>query len=208
MFDKHTKPIIWMIVGIVTLPTIIWMIVAMFGIIAGLAHWRVTHHESPTVFNVVCRFGSMDGSVLFWEDGPLVNPILRRTGSHLTHAAIILNGYIYEAVPPRVHKVLLADYLKEMKAKHEKLPRFKYFVINPKEPYTETEIGWMIFYAESQLGRPYAIRGWNRRETRGIFCSALVSDILEYGGRIKSGGIYESPGSLYKKLLPIYERAQ
>ena len=55
-----------------------------------------------------------DGSVIFWQGGLLVKPILKHTDSDLTHAAIVLyNGkepFVYEAVPPRVHKVPLAEY--------------------------------------------------------------------------------------------------
>ena len=53
-----------------------------------------------------------DGSVLFWQDSLLVKPILKRTNSHLTHAAVILNDYVYEACPPRVHKVPILAYMR------------------------------------------------------------------------------------------------
>ena len=78
-----------------------------------------TPPSSPTI-NVVLKVQQFkDGSVLFWKDGFLINPILKNTGSHLTHAALILDGYVYEAVPPCVHKVPLAKYLKEMKDKSQ-----------------------------------------------------------------------------------------
>jgi hypothetical protein len=153
------------------------------------------------------------GSVLFWQDGLLINPILKHTNSHLTHAAILLNGYVIEAVPPRVRKVLLADYIKEMEAKSNEpaMQRrgFKWFIVRPVFPYYDEEIQAMTVYAETQLGRPYQLRGWWKgREVRGIFCSQLVGDVLERGGRIKSGSIHESPGSLAKKLEPTYEVQQ
>jgi hypothetical protein len=146
--------------------------------------------------------GVKDGSVLFWQDGVLIKPILKRTGSHLTHAAVILNGYVYEAVPPRVHKVPLADYLKEMEGKKKR--GFTYFIVSPKTPYTKDQVTAMVSYAESQLGRRYVLRGYNKRLTRGIFCSQLVSDILGKGGQIESDSFRESPGSLFEKLKPIY----
>ena len=163
----------------------------------------------PTV-NIIIRAGPKDGSLLFWKDGLLVNPILKHTGSHLTHAAIILNGYVYEAVPPRVHKVSLAEYIKEMEAKKLEPAMqkrgFTYLIIQPKTPFTTSEQALMLKYADSQLGRPYMLRGWWKgHEVRGIFCSQLVSDILAKGGRIKSDSIHESPGSLYGKIKDTYQ---
>ena len=152
----------------------------------------------------------MNGSVLFWQDGILVKPIKKHTGSNITHAAIILDGYVYEACPPRVHRALLKDYLKEMDEKSLKpsMQRrgFKWFIIQPIRPYTDNQLSDMIKYANSQLGRPYQLRGWWKgHEVRGIFCSQLVSNILSRSGRIKSGGVHESPGSLYLKLKPLYK---
>lgn len=150
-----------------------------------------------------------DGSVLFWQDGRLVRPIKRQTGSTITHAAILLNGYIYEAVPPRVRKMPLNQYIEKMKVKKQKpgMQRrgFTWFIMQPKVPYTLIEIQSMTRYAESQIGRPYSLRGWNKRETRGVFCSQLASNILEKGNRIKSDRFRESPGSLHKKLKDIYQ---
>jgi hypothetical protein len=154
-----------------------------------------------------------DGSVLFWVDGILVKPILKHTGSHITHAAVILNGYVYEAVPPCVRKIPLADYIKEMEAKKLKpaMQRrgFTYFIMQPKTPYTQTEIAAMVKHAESQLGRPYMLRGWWKgHEVRGIFCSNLIADIVATSRRITSAGVHESPGSLYAKLQPLYTEQQ
>lgn len=137
-----------------------------------------------------------DGSVLFWEDGFGQRIIERKTGSYLTHAAVVLGGYVYEAVPPCVQKVPYAEYVANCK--------HKWFVIVPKTPYTDAQVKLMVAHAESQLGRPYMLRGWNKRLTRGIFCSQLVSDVLGHGGKIKSDSFRESPGSLYRKLKTIY----
>ena len=144
-----------------------------------------------------------DGCVLFWQEGLLVKPIVKHTGSNLTHAAILLDGYVYEAVPPCVHKVLLKDYVKEMQAKKRK--DFKWFIMEPNKPYTPDELTRMRLNLDSQLGRPYMLRGWWKgHEVRGIFCSQLVGNALAATGRIKSGNFRESPGSLYEKILPQY----
>lgn len=161
-----------------------------------------------------CPRAAQDGSVLFWDSGILVRPIYRNTGSTLTHAAIILyiggEPWIYEAVPPRVHRVPLNVYLKEMRDKEARPAmqrrEFSWFIMQPRVAYTTTELLAMKRYANSELGRPYMMRGWWKGHVvRGIFCSQLVADIIEQSGRITSDNIKESPGSLYAKLTPLYQ---
>ena len=152
-----------------------------------------------------------DGSVVFWEGGLLVKPIFNHTGSDITHAAIILyNGrepFVYEAVPPCVHKMPLAEYRQEMAEKvHGRRP-FTWFTMQPTVRYTTGQLTAMKKHAESQLGRPYMLRGWWKgHEVRGIFCSQFVGNVLDKSGRIEAGGVHESPGSLHDKLLPSYEK--
>jgi len=154
-----------------------------------------------------------DGSVIFWRGGLLVKPILKHTDSDITHAAIVLyNGqepFVYEAVPPRVHKVPLTEYRRLMEEKVRKARRpMTWFVIQPVDRYTLGQLAAMKAHAESQLGRPYMLRGWWKgHEVRGIFCSQLVGDIIARTGLIAAGGIHESPGSLHDKLRPFYENA-
>jgi len=148
--------------------------------------------------------------VFFWQGGLLVHPILNRTDSDLTHAAIVLyNGndpFVYEAVPPRVHKVSLAEYRLQMDEKVRESRRpMTWFGMQPMDRYTANQLAAMKAHAESQLGRPYMLRGWWKgHEVRGIFCSDLVGDIIEKSGKIESGHIRESPASLHDKLLPFY----
>ena len=146
-----------------------------------------------------------DGSVIFWDGGFLVNPIERRTGSRLTHSAVVLNGMVYEAVPPCVHRVPFADYMEELKVKSQKRSDFSFFILSPKKPYTNEQVLKMVLYGDSQLGRLYMLRGYGKRVTRGVFCSQLVANVLERGGQIRSADFWESPGSLHKKLKPIYQ---
>jgi hypothetical protein len=163
---------------------------------------QIRSHGRPQQFET----GVQDGSVIFWKDGLLVKPISRHTGSDITHAAIVLDGYVYEAVPPCVRKVTLEQYVKEMNAKAKKSRRgFTWIIVQPKEPYTTAKVSAMRKYAEAQLGRPYMLRGWWKgHEVRGIFCSQYVANTLENGSRIKSDSVHESPGSLYKKLEGLY----
>jgi len=167
------------------------------------------HEPTPPPYDAALR----DGSVIFWRGGLLVKPILKHTDSDITHAAIVLyNGrepFVYEAVPPRVHKVPLTEYrrLMEKKVRNARRP-MTWFVIQPVDRYTLGQLAAMKAHAESQLGRPYMLRGWWKgHEVRGIFCSQLVGDIIARTGLIAAGGIHESPGSLHEKLLPSYENA-
>lgn len=149
--------------------------------------------------------GMQNGCLIFWKGGTLAGPIIRRTNSDITHAAILLNGFVYEAVPPRVHKVPLATYINQINAKigHK---NFSWFMVAPKKPYSKAELDKMVEYAERQLGRPYQLRGWWKgHEVRGLFCSQYVGNILEKSDRIKSGGVRESPGTLYKKIKDTYQ---
>jgi hypothetical protein len=154
--------------------------------------------------------GLRDGSVLFWKGGPLARPVLKRTGSDISHAAIILYEgsvpYLYEAVPPCVRRVRIDQYEREMQTKAASSRRpFTWFIMEPKEPYTLAQLDAMKRHADSQIGRRYMLRGWLRGvEARGIFCSEFVSDTVAKSGKIESGGVHESPGGLYNKLLPFY----
>ena len=158
-----------------------------------------------------------DGSVLFWVNGLFKRPIYRDTGSELTHVAVIfyVDGvpYLYEASPPNVSRVPLAAYLKKLEVRQQKRAfqkrGFTWFVMHPRTLYSVDEVEAMKQHADSQLGRRYMIRGWYLgRESRGIFCSHLVANILEQSGRIVSDGYQESPGSLYKKLALLYQEDQ
>jgi hypothetical protein len=199
----------------------------------------------PTIPVLPILVDRESGSVIFWHDTFGVKIIDRHTGSTITHAAIVLNGYVYEAVPPCVHKVRLDEYLKQMAGgtwneaefirvddatlladynrhgqrwnqgdidqdgfhivmhpvKHKATP---YFITVPKKPFTRDQIAAMVKYAESQLGRLYGLRGFDKRETLRIFCSELVGNTIEQSGLIKSANFHESPGSLKKKLEPFY----
>ena len=158
--------------------------------------------------------GLRDGSVIFWRGGLLVKPILKHTDSDITHAAVVLyqgkEPWVYEAVPPRVHKVPMDEYRQRMEEKlHESRWPMAWFIMQPVVRYTANQRTDMKRHAESQLGRPYMLRGWWKgHEVRGIFCSQLVGDVLAKSRMFEAGGIHESPSSLYEKLLPLYEAGE
>lgn len=155
--------------------------------------------------------GLRDGSVVFWRGGLLVKPIVKHTDSDITHAAIVLyrgrEPFVYEAVPPRVHKVAMNEYREHMEEKVDESRRpMIWFIMQPIIPFTPDQLAAMKRHADSELGRPYMLRGWWKgHEVRGIFCSQLVGDVLAKSRMFEAGGIHESPGSLHEKLLPLYE---
>jgi hypothetical protein len=145
--------------------------------------------------------------VIFLRGGLLVKPIFHYTDSTLTHAAIVLyhgrDPWVYEATPPYVRRMPLADYIHLLEEKsHERFERKRnmtWFIVQPRVRYGSLELAAMRNHAESQLGRPYMLRGWWKgREVAGIFCSQYVGDIIERSGRITSAHFRESPGSLYR----------
>lgn len=154
-----------------------------------------------------------DGSVILWENGILRRPIYENTGSDLTHAAIVLyiglEPWVYEAVPPRVHRLPLSMYLKKLEEMRQspffQRREFSWFLIQPCNSFTADELKAMKQYADSQLGRRYMLRGWwENREVRGIHCSQFVGNTIGRSGWIVSSRYRESPGSLHAKLTPLY----
>jgi hypothetical protein len=100
----------------------------------------------------------------------------------------------------------MAEYGWVMKEKVDESRRpITWFVMQPMDRYTPSQLSAMKAHAESQLGRPYMLRGWWKgHEVRGIFCSQYVGNIIEQSGKIKSNQFRESPGSLHDKILPFY----
>lgn len=147
-----------------------------------------------------------DGTLIFYHGGLGVRPIERFTGSKITHVAIVLDDYVYEATPPVAHKVKLNDYiiyLEQLKKKpFWKKRSFYYFVLVPNK---ELDYGYAKVYADNQLGRPYRITSFlHDKESRGIMCSQYVGNIIERTGLIKSSNNKESPVSLYNKIRRSY----
>jgi hypothetical protein len=81
-----------------------------------------------------------------------------------------------------------------------------WFIMAPMDRYTPGQLAAMKAHAESQLGRPYMLRGWWKgHEVRGVFCSQFVGDVIAKSGKVEAGGINESPGSLHQKLSGFYD---
>lgn len=88
-----------------------------------------------------------------------------------THVLISLRCRVYEATWPRVRCTC------DIPAQS--------FLLNPKSPYTESQIDKMVQYAVSQIGRPYNWRGFFQPcyygKTYDIYCSQYACNILRAG---------------------------
>lgn len=133
-----------------------------------------------------------DGSLLFVEDGSLLfvengnNFVVYETDSTITHVAIILKEddefWVYESVMPKVRKIKLKDYFKEIEklnfGKTEENKR-KLWLANPKIPLTNNQKNTLKVYLEKQIGRKYSINGYfMKKSVKGIHCGELVGEAL------------------------------
>ena len=101
----------------------------------------------------------------------------RVTGDLYTHVGIVLDGKIYEAVPPavtrsnwppKVSSVAFAD------------------VYYPVKQYSGAQAQVMTAYAGSQLGVPYRLYNYfhpNGPRINGTWCSRFAGDVLVTSGR-------------------------
>jgi hypothetical protein len=171
------------------------------AVVAGMVA-KSAGYQPQSIANSVPK----DGSLIFWEGGPLAKIIKRNTGSDLSHAAIVLNGHVYEATWPKVRRVKWAVYVAEMKQHKRQWRNFDWFTAEPKRNFSVPAVLRMLLYAKSQVGKPYMLRGWwQGRETKGLFCSQYVANTLEKSGLIQSANYHESPGSLYEKVKSYYD---
>jgi len=156
---------------------------------------------------LLCLFQPVDdGTLVFVKGG---NRIVKfQTDSEITHVGIIFiensEPYLYEATPPRVRKIALKDYLKEIEETNKKHPKNQreLVYVNPSMP--ADKIASMKKYAESQIGRSYGVRSYVKgKELSTIHCSEYVSRILIAGGENIDVPYKQTPDSLMKKYLKM-----
>ena len=157
------------------------------------------------ILMTVAVIGLPDGTLITIENGLLSRPIARHTGSAMSHCAVVQDGYVYEATVPRVRRMLEADYFLWLQHRqHVRQARWgkqlRWYVTRPHTPFPPAEVAVMRAYADSQLGRHYALRGyWSARPVSGIHCSEFVGNVLAASGRYESLGRHESPVTVYAK---------
>ena len=152
-----------------------------------------------------------DGTIITWskDKGFLAKGIKKHTGSNMVHAAIVLYDgenipWVYEAAVQGVVATEFSEYEVHLDKLQKKWSDVKFYLIEPRNPYTPHELYRMKVYANSQLGRKYQLKGWwKKREVKGIHCSQLIGNILERSGRVSSKNFKEAPIDIYKKAIEM-----
>ena len=145
-----------------------------------------------------------DGTLLFIEGGNRI--VENETESPYPHVAIIFNidkePWVYEAEPPRVRKLLLSDYIKEIEEHNLKNNRqMKIWLMKPKIPYNRAESLKMRTYLENQIDREYSIWSYIRGKVcDGIHCGELTTrTLLRAGITLRGNPCKQFPaGIMYK----------
>ena len=154
--------------------------------------------------------GCPDGSLLFVEGGSRF--VENETDSPYTHVAIIFNidnePWVFEADEPRVRKVPLSAYVREVERLNVKNSRqMKLWLMKPKIPYNRTEVRKMRIYLKNQMNRKYSIWSYIQGKVgKGIHCGELTSRALLRGGFILGGNCCRQfPGGILYKAQRKYE---
>ena len=73
------------------------------------------------------------------------------TDYETTHVAIVLDGKVYNAEPPRVKTYTVSEYLETLAAFNGQKPKSKTLVCKPKRSLTQKEKQAMREYLENQV---------------------------------------------------------
>jgi hypothetical protein len=149
-----------------------------------------------------------DGTLLFVENG--YNIVERFTDSSYSHVAIVVDGQVYEANPPKVIKYSVEDWFTNIGKNNEGIgsPAIVEALL-PNTPYSEAELKAMREYLEKQVGRRYSVKGYLKKHAGdGIHCAEMCSAALETTGRInfESENCRFSPGTLRETVESSYHR--
>jgi hypothetical protein len=121
-----------------------------------------------------------DGTLVFSsKPGTVIGNVAKRMAAraqgysaHYTHVGIVLGGRVYHADFPRVTHYRIGDH------KRGELVSYQL----PARQYTPSQVASMKHYAQSQIGRPYRLRGFIRRDGSEGWCSTFVGQVLNRGG--------------------------
>lgn len=153
-----------------------------------------------------------DGSLLFIENGN--KTVQKVTDSNLTHVAIIFKEnekfYVYEAVPPKVRKIELDEYYKEIEKlnKRHKNNQRKVWFAYPNKPFSDAEKEKMIDFLNLQIGRKYSVSSYlNAESNKKIHCGELVEETLNQAGYNVSKKPYiDAPIDVWNNTKKIYDK--
>ena len=147
-------------------------------------------------------FSFENGTLLFVENGH--NLVEKYTHSSYSHVAIVIDDEVYEAEPPKIHKMSSQDWITKIGKDNEGTGSPEVVsVMAPDKPYTKEEIDKMKAFLESQVGRRYSIKGYVRkRPGDGIHCAEMCSEAIEASGRsdFPNPNCQFSPGSLHDAI--------
>jgi hypothetical protein len=77
----------------------------------------------------------------------------------------------------------------------------KLCVARPKKSYTQEQLAIMKKYADSQIGRPYSIKGYLRSQpVEGTFCSEYLAEMLNQAHVTNIKPVTLSPANLWRSL--------
>ena len=150
------------------------------------------------------------GSLIFLQNADKV--VDTYTGTEIDHVAMVVQvdgkPWVYEATPPKVRRLTLPDYCKELAELNatRKAP-VRIWLMRPNESFTKKQSASMKSYLDSQIGRRYSIRGYVRdKEGDGIHCAEFTANMLTRTEKMRFTECYnENPSTLLKKVQPLYE---
>ncbi len=158
-----------------------------------------------------------DGTLIYIEHGRRIVEL--GTDSIITHVAIIATdkdgvNWIYEAAPPRVRRISLSAYYKEITAINEKRTEkerkhMRMWIMKPKVKFSSTQAKRLSVFLESQVGKRYSILSYLIKHPvkRGCHCAELVSHAFKRLGIIfGEKPCEENPQSVVKQVAKYYKR--
>ena len=105
-----------------------------------------------------------------------------------THIGIVLEGKVYHSDYPRVTTRPLNSFKRHEQA-HYSLPGI---------PYSAQQLATKTKYANSQLGQPYRLRGFIRRNGSEGWSSTFVGQVLNAGGHALTLQDRFTPDNVYR----------
>jgi len=139
-----------------------------------------------------------DGTMVYSsKPGSIVGRVAQRWASRAqgyqathTHVGIVLNGMVYHSDYPRVATRPIGQL------KRGEVARY----VLPSKQYTPSQVAAMRSYAKLQVGQPYRLRGFLRRDGSEGWCSTFVGQVLNRGGHSISATQRFTPDNLMRAI--------
>jgi len=139
-----------------------------------------------------------DGTLVFSsKPGTLIGNVAKRMATRAqgyraehTHVGIVLGGRVYHSDYPRVVSFAVGT------RKRGEVVRYQL----PTSQKTTNQVTAMRYYAQSQVGQPYRLRGFLRRDGSEGWCSTFVGEVLNHGGHNISAAERFTPDNLRRAV--------